>query len=70
MSKRYSGKSFKDLNTMKKSKLSFKEKIKLKKKKKRKKMNFDWIKKIPLQKAVIYFLILIAIFILILTLMF
>jgi hypothetical protein len=35
MSKRYSGKSFKDSNTMKKSKLSFKEKRKLKRKKKR-----------------------------------
>ena len=36
MSKRYSGKSFKDSSVMKKSKLSFKEKRKLKKEKKRK----------------------------------
>ena len=35
MSKRYSGKSFKDANVMKKAKLSFKEKRKLKKEKKR-----------------------------------
>tara|TARA_B100000989_G_scaffold165709_1_gene123880 strand:+ start:106 stop:225 length:120 start_codon:yes stop_codon:yes gene_type:complete len=35
MSKRYSGKSFKDSSVMKKSKLSFKEKRKLKKEKKR-----------------------------------
>jgi hypothetical protein len=31
-----------------------------------KKMNFNWITKIPLQKAFVYFLILIIIFILIL----
>ena len=37
MSKRYSGKSFKDSSVMKKSKLSFKEKRKLKKEKKNKK---------------------------------
>ena len=37
MSKRYSGKSFKDSNVMKKAKLSFKEKRKLKREKKRKK---------------------------------
>ena len=36
MSKRYSGKSFKDSGVMKKAKLSFKEKRKLKKEKKRK----------------------------------
>ena len=36
MSKRYSGKSFKDSSIMKKSKLSIKEKRKLKKEKKRK----------------------------------
>ena len=35
MSKRYSGKSFKDSTTMKKAKLSFKEKRKLKREKKR-----------------------------------
>ena len=35
MSKRYSGKSFKDASVMKKAKLSFKEKRKLKKEKKR-----------------------------------
>ena len=34
MSKRYSGKSFKDASVMKKPKLSFKEKRKLKKEKK------------------------------------
>ena len=37
MSKRYSGKSFKDSSFMKKSKLSFKEKRRLKIEKKRKK---------------------------------
>ena len=36
MSKRYSGKSFKDSSVMKKSKLSFKEKRKLKKEKRKK----------------------------------
>ena len=36
MSKRYSGKSFKDSSIMKKPKLTFKEKRKLKKEKKRK----------------------------------
>ena len=36
MSKRYSGKSFKDSSVMKKSKLTFKEKRELKKEKKRK----------------------------------
>ena len=36
MSKRYSGKSFKDSSVMKKPKLTFKEKRKLKKEKKRK----------------------------------
>ena len=35
MSKRYSGKSFKDSSIMKKSKLSFKEKRKVKKEKKK-----------------------------------
>ena len=35
MSKRYSGKSFKDASLMKKAKLSFKEKRKLKREKKR-----------------------------------
>ena len=35
MSKRYSGKSFKDRSVMKKSKLTFKEKRKLKKEKKK-----------------------------------
>ena len=37
MSKRYSGKSFKDSNVMKKDKLSLKEKRKLKKEKKKNK---------------------------------
>ena len=36
MSKRYSGKSFKDSSVMKKPKLTFKEKRKLRKEKKRK----------------------------------
>ena len=36
MSKRYSGKSFKDSSVMKKSKLNMKEKRKLKKEKKKK----------------------------------
>jgi|TARA_B100001093_G_C26839063_1_gene1019685 hypothetical protein len=36
MSKRYSGKSFKDSSVMKKSKLTIKEKRKLRKEKKRK----------------------------------
>ena len=36
MSKRYSGKSFKDSSVMKKTKLTFKEKRKLKEEKKRK----------------------------------
>ena len=36
MSKRYSGKSFKDANIMKKAKLSFKEKMNLKREKKKK----------------------------------
>ena len=36
MSKRYSGKSFKDSSVMKKSKLTIKEKKKLKKEKKKK----------------------------------
>ena len=36
MSKRYSGKSFKDSSIMKKAKLSFKEKRKFKKEKKKK----------------------------------
>jgi len=40
MSKRYSGKSFKDSSVMKKSKLSLKEKRKLKKEKKK---NKNWI---------------------------
>ena len=38
MSKRYSGKSFKDSSVMKKAKLSFKEKRKLKREKKEKKL--------------------------------
>jgi hypothetical protein len=37
MSKRYSGKSFKDASLMKKAKLSFSEKRRLKREKKRKK---------------------------------
>jgi hypothetical protein len=40
MSKRYSGKSFKDSGVMKKAKLSFKERRKLKREKKRKKNEF------------------------------
>ena len=38
MSKRYSGKSFKDSTVMKKPKLSFKEKRKIKREKKKKKL--------------------------------
>ena len=38
MSKRYSGKSFKDSSVMKKAKLSFKEKRKLKREKKKQKI--------------------------------
>ena len=37
MSKRYSGKSFKDASVMKKAKLSFKEKREIKRKNKKKK---------------------------------
>ena len=36
MSKRYSGKAFKDASIVKKAKLSFKEKMKLKREKKKK----------------------------------
>ena len=36
MSKRYSGKSFKDISVMKKPKLTFKEKMKLKEERKKK----------------------------------
>tara|TARA_B100001248_G_C27024330_1_gene293487 strand:+ start:377 stop:496 length:120 start_codon:yes stop_codon:yes gene_type:complete len=39
MSKRYSGKSFKDSSVMKKAKLSFKQKRKIKKDKKKNKNN-------------------------------
>ena len=39
MSKRYSGKSFKDASVMKQAKLSLKQKRKLKKEKKKKKLN-------------------------------
>ena len=45
MSKRYSGKSFKDASVMKKPKLSFKEKRKLKKEKKLKSVSsrkYNW----------------------------
>ena len=45
MSKRYSGKSFKDSSVMKKAKLSLKEKRKIKKDKKKNKWNLVWIKK-------------------------
>ena len=40
MSKRYSGKSFKDSSVMKKAKFSLKEKRRLKREKKRKKNEF------------------------------
>jgi len=40
MSKRYSGKSFKDSSVMKKARFSLKEKRKLKREKKRKKNEF------------------------------
>ena len=42
MSKRYSGKSFKDSSVMKKPKLTFKEKRKLKEEKKRKNDNLNF----------------------------
>ena len=42
MSKRYSGKSFKDSSVMKKPKLTFKEKRKLKEKKKEKMKSCSW----------------------------
>ena len=41
MSKRYSGKSFKDSSVMKKAKLSLKEKRKIKKDKKKNKWNLE-----------------------------
>ena len=41
MSKRYSGKSFKDSSVMKKPKLTFKEKRKLKDGKKKKRWSYD-----------------------------
>ena len=44
MSKRYSGKSFKDFSVMKKPKLSLKEKRKIKKEKKNKKRDYEKIK--------------------------
>jgi len=40
MSKRYSGKSFKDSNIMKKAKLSFKKKRKIKREKNKKKYQY------------------------------
>ena len=46
MSKRYSGKSFKDSSVMKKPKLSFKEKRKIKKEKKKNKQ-IKWGVQIP-----------------------
>ena len=45
MSKRYSGKSFKDSSVMKKPKLTFKEKRRLKKEKKKLKLRRGWTKK-------------------------
>ena len=50
MSKRYSGKSFKDSSVMKKAKLSLKEKRKLKKDKKKNKWSLVCIKKIKITK--------------------
>ena len=44
MSKRYSGKSFKDSSIKKKAKLSFKEKRKLKKEKQKKKLDIKFNK--------------------------
>ena len=41
MSKRYSGKSFKDSSVMKKAKLSFKEKREKKERKRKKKYNIN-----------------------------
>ena len=43
MSKRYSGKSFKDASVMKKAKLSFKEKRKLKREKKKNNVNISLV---------------------------
>ena len=45
MSKRYSGKSFKDANVMKQARLSLKEKRKLKKDKKKNNWNLVCVKK-------------------------
>ena len=45
MSKRYSGKSFKDSSVMKKPKLTFKEKRKLKEEKKRRRIKQENIKR-------------------------
>ena len=47
MSKRYSGKSFKDSSIMKRPKLSFKEKRKLKREKKKKKSRGVWLPNAP-----------------------
>ena len=44
MSKRYSGKSFKDRSAMKKPKFTFKEKRKLKKEKKKESIKNKWKK--------------------------
>ena len=48
MSKRYSGKSFKDSSVMKKPKLSLKEKRKIKREKKRN--NCDYLQSFKLEK--------------------
>ena len=56
MSKRYSGKSFKDSSVMKKPKFSLKEKRKLKREKKKK---FKWILfKITFKKEIIILLLI------------
>ena len=56
MSKRYSGKSFKDSSVMKKPKLSFKEKRKLKREKVKKKWILIDFLKYPCKKQLYIFL--------------
>ena len=52
MSKRYSGKSFKDSSVMKKPKLSFKEKRKLKRERKNRKCSFANVKNFTKTKKI------------------
>ena len=58
MSKKYSGKPFKDSSSMKKSKLSFLEKRKLKREKKKNKVqqkNYKYLGKVPEASGMIKF---------------